>query len=41
MEWYWTHKVIERLMEFVWIHPAWTIFIIYGIFHHTCITRRG
>ena len=32
--WYWTHKVIERLFHFVWLHPGWTIFFIIMIFHH-------
>jgi len=32
VNWHWTNKVIERLFEFVWLHPAWTIIIIAAIF---------
>jgi len=40
-DWYWTHKVLERLFEFVWLHPGWTLFIVYSMFQNSVTVRRG
>jgi hypothetical protein len=39
--WYWTHKVIERLFEFVWLHPAWTIFFLILLFSSSNANSKG
>lgn len=37
MEWYYTNMVLERMFHFIWLHPGWTLFIVYTIFHNTVI----
>lgn len=36
-----TKMVIERLFHFVWLHPAWSIFIAYCLFGKSSFIVRN
>jgi len=40
MEWHWTNLVLERMFNFIWLHPGWTIFIIACIFGSTTVSTK-
>ena len=40
---FYTRKVLEVLFYWIWLHPGWTLFIIYSIFksNHICIHKKN
>lgn len=44
MSWYWSNKVIEIIMHFIYIHPVWTAIIVGFLFsghgHNITIKQR-